>query len=171
MVQGQYVSGLDSNALRISVLAGDVVLRNLQLKPEALNSLDLPITVKAGLLGSLKLKVGSAMRNYPAMLSTSPQSAEGISSFRKLIRSIEVCVPICIVPSSSPQCPGGCTGIAASSKLVTLCPQIPWRSLGQSPVIVEIDSIFVLACPKTEADVAAEEATAVSCSQAVPTPT
>lgn len=55
--QGQYVSGLDANALRISVLAGDVVLRNLQLKPEALSSLDLPITVKAGLLGSLKLKV------------------------------------------------------------------------------------------------------------------
>jgi N-terminal region of Chorein or VPS13 len=34
------------------------------------------------------------------------------------------------------------------------CMQIPWRSLGQSPVIVELDSIYVLACPKTEADAA-----------------
>ena len=40
--------------------------------------------------------------------------------------------------------------------------QIPWRSLGQSPVIVEIDSIFLLACPKTEADAIADEAAAVS---------
>ncbi len=54
---GKYVAGLDPASLRISVLAGDVVLRNLQLKPEALSKLNLPITVKAGLLGSLKLKV------------------------------------------------------------------------------------------------------------------
>ena len=54
---GRYVSGLDPASLRISVLAGDVVLRNLQLKPEALSKLSLPITVKAGLLGSLTLKV------------------------------------------------------------------------------------------------------------------
>lgn len=44
---------------------------------------------------------------------------------------------------------------------VLLLIQIPWRSLGQSPVIVEIDSIFLLACPKTEADVIADEAAAV----------
>lgn len=54
---GKYVAGLDPASLRISVLAGDVVLRNLQLKPEALSKLNLPITVTAGLLGSLKLKV------------------------------------------------------------------------------------------------------------------
>ena len=54
---GRYVKGLDPQALRISVFKGDLELRNLQLKPEALNKLNLPITVKAGLLGSLKLKV------------------------------------------------------------------------------------------------------------------
>ena len=54
---GQYVKGLDLQALRISVFKGDLELRNLQLKPEALNKLKLPITVKAGLLGSLRLKV------------------------------------------------------------------------------------------------------------------
>ena len=41
--------------------------------------------------------------------------------------------------------------------------QIPWRSLGQSPVIVELDSIFLLACPKTEEDELAAEAEDVRC--------
>lgn len=36
---------------------GDVVLKDLQLKAEALNALKLPITVKAGFLGSVTLKV------------------------------------------------------------------------------------------------------------------
>ncbi len=57
---GAYVKGLDPEALRISVFKGDLELRNLQLKPEALHKLKLPITVKAGLLGSLKLKVQPA---------------------------------------------------------------------------------------------------------------
>ena len=54
---GSYVYGLDPQSLKISVLKGDVQLNNLHLKPEALNALNLPITVKAGLLGSLTLKV------------------------------------------------------------------------------------------------------------------
>lgn len=54
---GAYVQGLDTQSLKISVFKGDVVLRNLKLKPEALADLNLPITVKAGLLGSLTLKV------------------------------------------------------------------------------------------------------------------
>ena len=58
---GAYVKGLDPEALRISVFKGDLELRNLQLKPEALHKLKLPITVKAGLLGSLKLKVQPAL--------------------------------------------------------------------------------------------------------------
>ena len=41
---------------RISIYQGDVELKNLQLKPDALAELDLPICVKAGLLGSLTLK-------------------------------------------------------------------------------------------------------------------
>lgn len=54
---GEYVHGLSSEALKISVWKGDVVLRDLQLKAEALNALKLPITVKAGFLGSVTLKV------------------------------------------------------------------------------------------------------------------
>eukprot|EP00897_Mesotaenium_endlicherianum_P008373 jgi/Mesen1/7564/ME000392S06833 len=54
---GQYVRGLSEEALKISVWKGDVVLNNLQLKAEALNGLNLPIVVKAGFLGSVRLKV------------------------------------------------------------------------------------------------------------------
>jgi vacuolar protein sorting-associated protein 13A/C len=54
---GKYVYGLDAESLRISVWNGDVQLSNLRLKPEALDELNLPITVKSGLLGRLRLKV------------------------------------------------------------------------------------------------------------------
>eukprot|EP00798_Chlamydomonas_sp_ICE-L_P025163 gene25163-10794_t len=54
---GRYLDGLDAESLRISVWKGDVSLTNLALKPEALADLELPITVRAGLLGRLTLKV------------------------------------------------------------------------------------------------------------------
>jgi len=87
---GQYVYNVDASALSISIFKGSVELHNLRLKPEALNSLNLPITVKSGLLGSLKLKV-------------------------------------------------------------------PWSNLGGSPVICELDSIFVLAVPNTDATQSSED--------------
>ena len=59
---GSYLHGLDAESLRISVWQGNVELRNLQLKPEALKELELPITVKAGLLGRLTLKVTDRSR-------------------------------------------------------------------------------------------------------------
>lgn len=63
---GKYLTGLDPQSLRISVFQGDVVLRNLQLRPDALNELDLPITVTAGLLGELRLKVGGRVGGWGA---------------------------------------------------------------------------------------------------------
>ncbi|XP_074383059.1 uncharacterized protein LOC141724723 isoform X2 [Apium graveolens] len=54
---GEYVHGLSAEALRISVWKGDVVLKDLKLKAEALNSLQLPVTVKAGFIGTITLKV------------------------------------------------------------------------------------------------------------------
>ncbi len=54
---GDYVHGKDADALRISVWRGDVVLRNLRLRPEALRGLGLPVSVQAGLLGELRMKV------------------------------------------------------------------------------------------------------------------
>jgi len=66
---------------RISIYAGDVTLKNLQLKQDALDDLDLPVEVRAGLLGSLTLKV-------------------------------------------------------------------PWKNLGGTPVVVNIDQLYILASPK-----------------------
>ncbi|KAJ7955294.1 calcium-dependent lipid-binding family protein [Quillaja saponaria] len=54
---GEYVHGLSAEALRISVWKGDVVLKDLKLKAEALNALKLPLTVKAGFVGTITLKV------------------------------------------------------------------------------------------------------------------
>lgn len=41
----------------LCLTAGDVVLKDLKLKAEALNALKLPVTVKAGFVGSITLKV------------------------------------------------------------------------------------------------------------------
>ena len=64
---GSYVYGLDPQSLKISVFKGDVQLNNLHLKPDALNALGLPITVKAGLLGSLTLKVDLGLTSSACM--------------------------------------------------------------------------------------------------------
>ncbi|KAA8522113.1 hypothetical protein F0562_012573 [Nyssa sinensis] len=82
---GNYVRGLNKEALKISVWKGDVELTNMQLKPEALNALKLPVKVKAGFLGSVKLKV-------------------------------------------------------------------PWSRLGQEPVLVYLDRIYLLAEPATQVE-------------------
>ncbi|XP_057978559.1 uncharacterized protein LOC131164992 isoform X2 [Malania oleifera] len=88
---GNYVEGLSKEALKISVWRGDVELKNMQLKPEALNALKLPVKVKAGFLGSVKLKV-------------------------------------------------------------------PWSRLGQDPVLVYLDRIFLLAEPATQVEGCSEDA-------------
>lgn len=87
---GNYVRGLNKEALKISVWKGDVELTNMQLKPEALNALKLPVKVKAGFLGSVKLKV-------------------------------------------------------------------PWSRLGQEPVLVSLDRIFLLAEPSTRVEGSSED--------------
>ncbi|KAL9231233.1 hypothetical protein vseg_006486 [Gypsophila vaccaria] len=88
---GNYVRGLNKEALKISVWNGDVELTNMQLKPEALNALKLPIKVKAGFLGSVKIKV-------------------------------------------------------------------PWSRLGQDPVLVYLDRIYLLAEPATQVEGDSEDA-------------
>ncbi|XP_076444664.1 LOW QUALITY PROTEIN: intermembrane lipid transfer protein VPS13A-like [Babylonia areolata] len=54
---GKYVANIDSSNLNVSVLKGDVELSDLQLRPEALAELNLPIEVKAGYVGLLKLDI------------------------------------------------------------------------------------------------------------------
>ena len=55
---GAYVEGIDKEALSVSLVKGDVTLRNSRIKPDALaQHLDLPVSVRAGVLDTLTLKV------------------------------------------------------------------------------------------------------------------
>ncbi|KAI9034346.1 hypothetical protein DFJ74DRAFT_600747 [Hyaloraphidium curvatum] len=54
---GQYVQNLEQSQLNVAVWKGDVVLRNLRLKREALDKFNLPIDVVEGYLGELKLVI------------------------------------------------------------------------------------------------------------------
>lgn len=62
---GEYIEGISSESLKLSIWSGDVKLTNLvrvfsiikQLKPDALKALNLPIEIKAGFVGNLTLKV------------------------------------------------------------------------------------------------------------------
>ncbi|XP_048240040.1 vacuolar protein sorting-associated protein 13A-like isoform X2 [Haliotis rufescens] len=54
---GKYIQNLDASNLNVSILQGDAEFTDLQLRPEALSQLDLPIEVKAGYIGHLKLDI------------------------------------------------------------------------------------------------------------------
>lgn len=80
-VLGDYIQNLDSNSLNIGVFSGKVELRNLSLKPTALDSFDLPVTVVKGTVGYINA-------------------------------------------------------------------EIPWKSLGSSPVIARVSDVFLVVQPK-----------------------
>ena len=54
---GEYVHGISAKDISVAVFKGDVVLKNLRLKTEALNALDLPFAVRSGLVGKLSLQI------------------------------------------------------------------------------------------------------------------
>ncbi|KAJ8763967.1 hypothetical protein K2173_003749 [Erythroxylum novogranatense] len=97
---GNYVRGLNKEALKISVWNGDVELTNMQLKPEALNALKLPVKVKAGFLGSVKLKAwarsSGSLPGSNFLLAEPATQVEGHSqdavqeAKRNLIREMEM---------------------------------------------------------------------------------
>jgi len=63
---GAYVSNLNYNQLQIGIWSGDVVLRDLQLRREALDKFDLPVDVLEGHLGELTLSIPwSNLKNKP----------------------------------------------------------------------------------------------------------
>ncbi|KAJ5066281.1 vacuolar protein sorting-associated protein 13a-related [Anaeramoeba ignava] len=56
-ILGDFIEELDQNKLKLSIFKGSVVLKNLILKPDALNRFNLPIYVKSGFLGTLHLEI------------------------------------------------------------------------------------------------------------------
>ncbi|XP_068165987.1 intermembrane lipid transfer protein VPS13A [Antennarius striatus] len=54
---GDYVVNLDSSQLKLGIWGGDVVLRNLEIKENALSELDIPFKVRAGHIERLELKI------------------------------------------------------------------------------------------------------------------
>ncbi|KAL6114111.1 vps13a [Pungitius sinensis] len=54
---GDYVVNLDSSQLKLGIWAGDAVLKNLEIKENALSQLDIPFKVRAGHIGQLQLKI------------------------------------------------------------------------------------------------------------------
>ena len=53
---GMYVKNFDPKQLNVGIWSGDVKLRNLQLRKEALDQLHLPLNVVEGYLGELTLR-------------------------------------------------------------------------------------------------------------------
>ena len=54
---GAYVHGISSKDLSVAVLSGNIVLKNLRMKADALNALGMPFDVRAGVVGKLTLQV------------------------------------------------------------------------------------------------------------------
>ncbi|BFZ57125.1 Vacuolar protein sorting-associated protein 13 [Savitreella phatthalungensis] len=54
---GAYIDGFDPKQLNVGIWSGDVKLRNLKLKREALDKFKLPIDVSAGYVGELTLSI------------------------------------------------------------------------------------------------------------------
>ncbi|XP_076758070.1 vacuolar protein sorting 13D isoform X2 [Xylocopa sonorina] len=54
---GKYVENLNTDQLSIALLSGEVELENLPLKKEALRHIGLPVEIKAGFIGKVRLQV------------------------------------------------------------------------------------------------------------------
>lgn len=69
-VLGSYVENFDPTQLNLGIWSGDVKLRNLELKKDCLDSLDLPIHVRRGILGELSMNVPwSSLKNKPVKIT------------------------------------------------------------------------------------------------------
>ena len=56
-VLGEYVHGISTRDLNVAVFKGDIVLKGMRLKVEALNALGLPFRVLSGVVGKLTLQI------------------------------------------------------------------------------------------------------------------
>ncbi|KAL2709555.1 Vacuolar protein sorting-associated protein [Kluyveromyces marxianus] len=95
---GAYVENFDPKQLNVGIWNGDVKLRNLRLRKDSLDALDLPVDVKFGHLGELTLLIPwSSLKNKPVkiiiedvyMLCT-PRTAESYCFQDQVERELKV---------------------------------------------------------------------------------
>ncbi|KAG0681927.1 hypothetical protein C6P41_004087, partial [Kluyveromyces marxianus] len=95
---GAYVENFDPKQLNVGIWNGDVKLRNLRLRKDSLDALDLPVDVKFGHLGELTLLIPwSSLKNKPVkiiiedvyMLCT-PRTAESYCLQDQVERELKV---------------------------------------------------------------------------------
>eukprot|EP01133_Synstelium_polycarpum_P012285 gene12285-14399_t len=66
---GEYIKNLSSEQLKVNIFSGNVVLRNLEIKGEALQSFKLPLHVQKGIIGTLELKIPwTNLKSMPVIL-------------------------------------------------------------------------------------------------------
>jgi hypothetical protein len=54
---GDYIDDIKEEDIQVAVTSGEAVIRNLRLKPSALDFMDMPIEVVHGFVGQLRLKI------------------------------------------------------------------------------------------------------------------
>lgn len=54
---GRFISGIDKNNLKLSVWSGNVVIENVNLKPELIEMLELPVKLKHSQVGKMTIKI------------------------------------------------------------------------------------------------------------------
>ncbi|KAK5230843.1 Vacuolar protein sorting-associated protein 13 [Exophiala xenobiotica] len=95
---GMYVKNFDPKQLNVGIWSGDVKLRNLELKREALDQLHLPINVVEGRLGELTLSIPwSNLRGKPVrvniedvFLLSAPKSEDDYNAEEEEKRAVAV---------------------------------------------------------------------------------
>lgn len=66
---GSYVENFDANQLEVGIWNGDVKLKNCKIKNDCLDALDLPISIKQGVLGNLTMQVPwSRLKSSPVKI-------------------------------------------------------------------------------------------------------
>lgn len=72
-ILGDFIDGIESNQLNISLLSGDVELFNLSIKPDILENMPLPFKLKYGKVGRifLDLPVTGFFFSYPIKIELS----------------------------------------------------------------------------------------------------
>ncbi|KAF5273457.1 hypothetical protein FQA39_LY07474 [Lamprigera yunnana] len=89
---GKYVVDLDTENLNVGIFSGQVQLTDLQLKPEALYEINLPIKVKIGTIGKIWLKIPwNLLWNEPVIVTIEDIliTAEPIVTYEKYDQEID----------------------------------------------------------------------------------